>query len=195
MDCYNVQHPERKVYNNQEIFVGLKFNLSFITDKEARDKMLKFYWNWSMVYPDKNFMNVQLQNWIDMSRDYWEDMARTYKYKYDPLVNIDITETRTYTKDNKANSSSTSTNNGTSTYSEVPYDKSFEKERNQNKQTGTATGKSDGTANEIFTETSTKKGDASLRSIPEFIKIERSILDSLITNYISYFKDFFYLDI
>ena len=195
MDCYNIQHPERKVYNNQEIFVGLKFNLSFITDKEARDKMLKFYWNWSMVYPDKNFMNVQLQNWIDMSRDYWEDMARTYKYKYDPLVNIDITETRTYTKDNKANSSSTSTNNGTSTYSEVPYDKDFEKERNQNKQTGTATGKSDGTANEIYTETSTKKGDASLRSIPEFIKIERSILDSLITNYISYFKDFFYLDI
>lgn len=195
MACYNVQYPERKVYNNQEIFVGLKFNLSFITDKEARDKMLKFYWNWSMVYPDKNFMNVQLQNWIDMSRDYWEDMARTYKYEYDPLVNIDLTETRTYTKDNKANSSSTSTNNGTSTYSEVPYDKNFEKERNQNKQTGTATGKSDGTANEIYTETSTKKGDASLRSIPEFIKIERSILDSLITNYISYFKDFFYLDI
>lgn len=195
MACYNVQYPERKVYNNQEIFVGLKFNLSFITDKDARDKMLKFYWNWSMVYPDKNFMNVQLQNWIDMSRDYWEDMARTYKYEYDPLVNIDLTETRTYTKDNKANSSSTSTNNGTSTYSEVPYDKDFEKERNQNKQTGTATGKSDGTANEIYTETSTKKGDASLRSIPEFIKIERSILDSLITNYISYFKDFFYLDI
>ena len=140
-------------------------------------------------------MNVQLQNWIDMSRDYWEDMARTYKYEYDPLINLDITETRTYTKDNKANSSSTSTNNGTSTYSEVPYDKDFEKERNQNKQTGTATGKSDGTANEIYTETSTKKCDASLRSIPEFIKIERSILDSLITNYISYFKDFFYLDI
>lgn len=195
MDCYNVQYPERKVYNNQEIFVGLKFNLSFITDKEARDKMLKFYWNWSMVYPDKNFMNVQLQNWIDMSRDYWESMAKTYKYKYDPLVNIDLTETRTYTKDNKANSNSTSTNSGTSTYSEVPYDKDFEKERNQNKQTGTATGKSDGTANEIFTETSTKKGDASLRSIPEFIKIERSVLDSLITNYIYYFKDFFYLDI
>lgn len=195
MGCYNVQYPERKVYNNQEIFVGLKFNLSFITDKDARDKMLKFYWNWSMVYPDKNFMNVQLQNWIDMSRDYWEDMARTYKYEYDPLVNIDLTETRTYTKDNKANSNSTSTNNGTSTYSEVPYDKNFEKERNQSKQQATATGKSDGTANEIFTETSTKKGDASLRSIPEFIKIERSVLDSLITNYIYYFKDFFYLDI
>lgn len=195
MSCYNVQYPDRKVYNNQEIFVGLKFNLSFMTDKEARDKMLKFYWNWSMVYPDKNFMNVQLQNWIDMSRDYWEDMARTYKYEYDPLINIDLTETRTYTKDNKANSNSTSTNNGTSTYSEVPYDKNFEKERNQSKQQASATGKSDGTANEVFTETSTKKGDASLRSIPEFIKIERSVLDSLITNYIYYFKDFFYLDI
>lgn len=195
MGCYNVQYPERKVYNNQEIFVGLKFNLSFISDKDARDKMLKFYWNWSMVYPDKNFMNIQLQNWIDMSRDYWEDMARTYKYEYDPLVNIDLTETRTYTKDNKANSNSTSTNNGTSTYSEVPYDKNFEKERNQSKQQATASGNSNGTANEVFTEITNKKGDASLRSIPEFIKIERSVLDSLITNYIYYFKDFFYLDI
>ena len=86
MDCYNIQHPERKVYNNQDIFTNIDFNVSFIDNKTIRDYLLKFYWNWSMVYPDKNYMNRQIQLYADMSRDYWEDMARTYKYKYDSQI-------------------------------------------------------------------------------------------------------------
>lgn len=195
MDCYNVQHPERKVYNNQDIFTNIDFNVSFIDNKTARDYLLKFYWNWSMVYPDKNYMNRQIQLYADMSRDYWEDMAKTYKYEYDPLVNIDLTEEKKYKIDEAGNVTSNATQKGLGKGFEKPYDYTQEVERNMS--TSEANSVTDAQSGRVleYTEVNKKYGDASLRTIPEFIKIERGILDSLITNYISGFKDLFYLDI
>lgn len=194
-NCYNVTYPDRKVYNNQEIFTGLKFNLSFIEDSDIREKLKLFYWNWSMAYPDKNYMNVVLQNQIDMSKDYWEDMAKTYRYDYDPLVNLDLTEERSYKIDEASSASQTGKSTGQSTNYEKPYDYNMEVERGLN--TNVSQGTSDSNAGRVleYTETTKKYGDASLRTIPEFIKIERSVIDSLITSYIYSFKNLFYLDI
>lgn len=192
---YNVEHPNRKVYNNDTIFVSLKHDLPFATDEEINNALLLFFWNWSMCYDDVNYCSTSLQNFIKMERDYWLHMYRTTTYKYDPLKNYDITITEGYTEDEATSRTSETSGESDNRNFEKPFDSTEEKERTQNKTGQKSSGSEDEGRAKNTIRTYHEEGDKSLRTIPEFIRIERKTIISLLNDYVQSFKRFFYLDI
>lgn len=192
---YNVEHPNRKIYSNPDLFIGLKHDMPFATDTEINNALKLFFWNWSMCYDDVNFCTASLQNFIDIEREYWLHLYRTTTYKYDPLVNYNITISETVSED-EATSRTSETEGGSDNRNfEKPFDGDTEKERTQNKTSQQSFGKEDEGKAGNRTRTYTEQGDKSLRSLPEFIEIERRTIISLLNDYVQSFKRFFYLDL
>lgn len=191
---YNVEYPNRKVYNHPEIFVNLRHNMPFANDTEINNALKLFFYNWSMCYDDVNLLYTMLQNFATMQRDYWLQLWKTLTYEYNPLNNYDITEEHEYSEEEALSRSSTTYGKSDNKNYEKPLDTSSEKERSQNTTVQDSTGEDEEGKVRTYRTKNRKYGDASLRSVPEFIKIERSICMSIINDYVQSFKRFFYLD-
>lgn len=191
---YNVEHPNRKVYNHPELFVALRHDMPFAADNEINNALKLFFYNWSMCYDDVNICSTLMQNFVTMQRDYWLQLYRTTTYDYDPLKNYDMTEEHEYSEEEASSRSSTTYGKSDNKNYEKPLDTSAEKERSQNTTTQDSTGEDEEGRIRTYRTVNRKYGDASLRSVPEFIKIERETCISLLNNYVQSFKRFFYLD-
>ena len=191
---YNVEHPNRKVYNHPEVFINIRHDMPFASDTEINNALKLFFYNWSMCYDDVNLLSKMLQNFATMRRDYWLQVYKTLTYEYDPLNNYDITEEHEYSEEEASSRSSTTYGKSDNKNYEKPLDMSSEKERSQNTTTQDSTGEDEEGKIRTYRTKNRKYGDASLRSVPEFIEIERSICMSILDDYVQSFKSFFYLD-
>ena len=191
---YNVEHPNRKIYNHPEVFINIRHDMPFASDTEINNALKLFFYNWSMCYDDVNLLSTMLQNFATMQRGYWLQMYKTLTYDYDPLNNYDITEEHEYSEEEASSRSSTTYGKSDNKNYEKPLDASSEKERSQNTTTQDSTGEDEEGKIRTYRTKNRKYGDASLRSVPEFIEIERSICMSILNDYVQSFKRFFYLD-
>lgn len=192
---YNVEHPDRKVYNHPEVFINIQHNMPFASNTEINNALKLFFYNWSMCYDDINLLSTMLQNFATMQRDYWLQLYKTLTYDYDPLNNYDITEEHEYSEEEASSRSSTTYGKSDNKNYEKPLDMSSEKERSQNTTIQDSTGEDEEGKIRTYRTKNRKYGDASLRSVPEFIEIERRIAISILNDYVQSFKRFFYLDI
>jgi len=168
--------------------------MPFATDNEINNALKLFFYNWSMCYDDVTLFSTLMQNFANMQRNYWLQMYRTTTYDYDPLKNYDMTEENEYSEEEASSRSSTTYGKSDNKNYEKPLDTSGEKERSQNTTTQDSTGEDEEGRIRTYRTVNRKYGDSSLRSVPEFIKIERQTCISLLNDYVQSFKRFFYLD-
>lgn len=135
------------VMNKPEIFLNVKFGLTWMTDTEARKELKNHFLTEECVYPDIELMALKLQEYADHSRDY---LNRLYELQmrnkeYNPVENYDRYEEWT---DHSTQSSTSHSDSQGDTF-QFPMNTTAKKQvGNQiDSMTGTSSGTGDGTHN------------------------------------------------
>lgn len=96
------------VMNKTEIFLNIKFGLTWMTDAEARKELKNHFLLQECVYPDIDLMELVLQEYADHARDYLNRLyeLQMHNKEYNPVENYDRYED--WTENSNANSHSKS---------------------------------------------------------------------------------------
>lgn len=184
-------YPPR-VMEQEQIFLNLKFNLTFATDTEMRDLMRRHFYFQQLVYADPDAEILALQSRADEISDYYNKLAymRGLSEEINPLYNYDRTTeiTETNTGENV-----TSGENDT-LYSEFPMNTPSKKNVNDTVNKSATTGKSD-TARNYKEHTFGNIGVQTLGDIVESSENKVYTLYLLKQRFIMEFDDLFMLTI
>lgn len=82
---------------NPGILDRLTFNLDWWADADIRAALRGEYLLDDFAFDDENLMEYFMQHKSDDIAEYWNEMYQTTKYVYNPLFNVDGTETITRT--------------------------------------------------------------------------------------------------
>lgn len=184
-----------KVFNHQDIFLGIDFNVPFATNSEISEYLLMKFYNWSLVYPDSTYINKQMKFHALHIADKWRQMYKTTQYNYNPIENYNRTEVKSIQEDYIENTASNSDGNSTNKNYEMPYDSNVERERTQNTNAQRSGGQEQRESNNVHIEKNNISGNIGVTTTQQMIEQERNIIIDIIDLYMDEFKRFFYLDI
>lgn len=179
------------VKNKQEIFLNLKFGLTWISDAEMRKHLKTCYYFQECAYPDVDAMQLVLQHIADDNRDYYNKLYETTKYEYDPIANVDADESWTETRDGTSSANSTSGGQGDSY--EFPMNTTAQKQVGKSTSQASASGNTQ--ANEVVVHTTRRKGNIGVTMTQQLIQAERDIILKLEDMYAKEFSHYFMITI
>lgn len=90
-------------------FTGLTHGLTFATDAEVNELIIRRYRLYEWLTPSDTANKMMLQSTVDMWRDYTNKLYETTQYEYDPILNYDRHEEGTETTARHKGSKSVST--------------------------------------------------------------------------------------
>lgn len=140
-----------------------------------------------IIYPDPDFLAAAVRAWSAKQLPVWEKLLATTRLKYNPIWNVDGTETET----EEHNLTVTAESTGTSTDSVKGYNEETSwKDHDRNQNSGNGTTHDNGT----ITRTKTRGGNIGVTTTQAMIREERDIVQFTVQDYIiSDFKQRFCL--
>lgn len=204
--------------NNPEIWATFQPNVKFATNDVIINHLKAFFSNWSTCYDDIAYMSYLLNDHASTIREYYDKIYETTQYKYNPIWNVEGTETETRSgfdnsrNSNDFNGSTTSTGqthvdgNGSNNHYNTAYNSSQEKvvTRDTNESASNSTGSENsntknsenGTNYRNYSETFTRTrgGNIGVTMTQQMIEAERNVTINMLQMYTNDFKRFFYLD-
>lgn len=169
--------------NKTECLLNLTFGLSWITDTEMREHIKEHFFLQELVYPNVNMQAYLMQGKANDIADYYNKMYVTTQYQYNPLYNVDGTETWTETVKGKSKTNTESETNNL----EFPMNSTDGKQTDK----GTGSGVSDSENESTVTHHLAKAGNIGVTMTQQLIEAERRVILNMIEKYVAEYDDFF----
>lgn len=150
----------------------------------------------SLVYSDPDTMKEAIRIWTNVNKPTWDALQETLEYEYNPIWNVDGTETETHKgsgkRDRKTNGSGETAASGadTNTNKVTGYNESDFTNNTQNtteyggKNNNTYNEGSDETYNDDLTITKTRGGNIGVTMTQQMIQAQRDVVQFNVTDVI-----------
>lgn len=204
--------------DNPEIWATFQPNVKFAANDVIINHLKAFFSNWSTCYDNIAYMSYLLNDHAATIREYYDKIYATTQYEYNPIWNVEGSETETRSgfdnsrNSNDFNGSTTSTGqthvdgNGSNNHYNTAYNSAQEKvvTRDTNESASDSTGSENsntknsenGTNYRNYSETFTRTrgGNIGVTMTQQMIEAERNVTINMLQMYTNDFKRFFYLD-